>query len=198
MTALAPGLRRAEWAVPLLGALLGLAVLRLTPGGPAALAITAGSVGALVVWIAWQDLLTFTIPDGALAAVAALGFASRWASAAAVGAAPGRVLATFALDVVVCGGLLLLFRELYYRRKGVDGLGLGDCKLAAAGALLVGGAGFSWALFAASLAGLGAVAAARLLRPAEAPERLAFGAVLAPALWIVWLVEEALPRLAGG
>ena len=197
MTALAPGLRRAEWAAPVLGALLAVAILRAAPGDLLPVALVAGATGALVVWIVWQDLATFTISDAALLAVAALALAFRWSIAAAAGEAPWHALAAIALDVGLCGGMLLVFREAYYRLKGVDGLGLGDVKLAAAGALLVGGVGFSWALFAASLAGLAAVGVARLLRPGHPQaDRLAFGAVLAPAVWAVWLIEQA-PRLAG-
>ncbi len=197
MTAFAPSLRRAEWAAPVLGVLLAVAVLRAAPGDLLPVVLVAGATGALVVWIVWQDLATFTISDAALLAVAALGFAFRWSSAATEGEAPWHALAAIALDVGLCGGMLLLFREAYYRLKGVDGLGLGDVKLAAAGALLVGGVGFSWALFAASLAGLAAVGAARLIRPGQPrADRLAFGAVLAPAVWAVWLIEQA-PHLTG-
>lgn len=195
MTVLVPGLRRAEWAAPVLGALLAVAVLRAAPGELLPVALVAGATGALVVWIVWQDLSTFTISDAALLAVSALALAFRWSSAAAGGEAPWHIALALALDVGLCGGMLLLFREAYYRLKGVDGLGLGDVKLAAAGALLVGGVGFSWALFAASVAGLAAVAVAKLLRRAPA-DRLAFGAVLAPAVWAVWLIEQA-PRLLG-
>lgn len=196
MNALAPSLRRAEWAAPVLGVLVAAAILRTAPGA-LPLALAAVAIGALVLWIVWQDLATFTISDAALVAVAAVAVALRWSSAAADGEAPWHALAGAALDVLLCGGMLLLFREAYYRLKGVDGLGLGDVKLAAVGALLVGGIGFSWALFAASLAGLAAVATARMLRPDGAhAERLAFGAVLAPALWAVWLIEQA-PRLTG-
>ena len=198
MTALAPGLRRVEWAVPVLSTVLAVAILHAAPDGPLPLALAAAATGALVVWIVWQDLATFTISDAALAAVAAIGFACRWSRAMGDGESPWRALAAFGIDVVLCGGTLLVFREAYYRLKGVDGLGLGDVKLAAAGALLVGGVGFSWALFAASLAGLAAVAASRLIRPRRARgDRLAFGALLAPALWGVWLIEQALPRLIG-
>ena len=199
MMSLAPGLRRAEWAAPVLGAFLAAAILCAAPGALMSVALVACATGALFVWIVWQDLATFTISDAALLAVAALAFAFRWSSASAEGEAPWRAFAAIALDVGLCGGMLLLFREAYYRLKGIDGLGLGDVKLAAAGALLVGSVGFSWALFAASLACLAAVGALRLLHPRRVrADRLAFGAVLAPAIWTVWLIEQALPRLSGG
>ena len=198
MIALAPGLRRAEWAAPVLSMILAVVILRAAPDSSLPLALAAVTTGGLVVWIVWQDLSTFTISDAALAAVAVVALAFRWSTELSDGEAPKHALATIGIDVVFCGGTLLVFREAYYRLKGIDGLGLGDVKLAAAGALLVGGIGFSWALFAASLAGLAAVAASRLINPGDArSDRLAFGAVLAPALWGVWMIEQVFPRLVG-
>ena len=188
-----------EWLAPVVGLGLAAAILHAPPTGPLPLALAAAATGALVVWIVWQDLSTFTISDAALVSLAVVAVAYRWSGTIGEGEAPGRALAAMAVDVTLCGGFPLLFREAYYRLKGVDGLGLGDVKLAAAGALLVGGVGFSWALLAASLAGLVAVAGSRLVRPARArAERIAFGALLAPALWGVWLIGQALPRLGGG
>ncbi len=37
------------------------------------------------------------------------------------------------IAVAVCGGVFLAVRELFFRLRGIDGLGLGDVKLAAAG-----------------------------------------------------------------
>ncbi len=198
MIALAPGLRRVEWAVPVLSVILAVVILRAAPDGPLPLALAAIATGGLVIWIVWQDLSTFTISDAALAAVAVVALAFRWSTELSDGEAPKHALVTIGIDVVFCGGTLLIFREAYYRLKGIDGLGFGDVKLAAAGALLVGGIGFSWALFAASLAGLVAVAASRLIHPGNArADRLAFGAMLAPALWAVWVIEQMFPRLVG-
>ncbi len=198
MIALAASLRRAEWVVPVLSVILAVVILRAAPDGPLPLALAAVTTGGLVIWIVWQDLATFTISDAALTAVAVVALAFRWSTDLSDGEAPRHALATIGIDVVLCGGTLLVFREAYYRLKGTDGLGLGDVKLAAAGALLVGCVGFSWALFAASLAGLAAVGASRLIHPGTAQaDRLAFGAMLAPALWGVWVIEQVFPRLIG-
>lgn len=194
MTALASGLRRAEWPAAALGVGLAAAILLAPPGGPLPPLLTGGATAALVAWIVWQDLASLTISDAALFALAAAGVAFR--ASADAGEAPTRLVLAMGVDVALCGGTLLLFREGWYRLRGHDGLGLGDVKLAAAGALLIGGVGFSWALFAASAAGLAAVATARLAGRAM-PRRLAFGAVLAPAIWGVWLLEQVLPRLGG-
>ena len=198
MIALASSLRRAEWGVPVLSIMLAVVILRAAPDNPLPLALAAATTAGLVIWIVWQDLSTFTISDAALAAIAVVALALRWSTDLSDGEAPQHALVTIGIDVVLCAGTLLVFREAYYRFKGIDGLGLGDVKLAAAGALLVGGIGFSWALFAASLAGLAAVATSRLVHPGHARvDRLAFGAILAPALWGVWVIEQVFPRLLG-
>jgi leader peptidase (prepilin peptidase)/N-methyltransferase len=68
-----------------------------------------------------------------------------------------------------------------------------------AGGLLVGPIGFFWALFAASATGLAIVFGLRFVA-LQAPgpmDRLAFGALLAPALFVVWLSQQAPLFLAG-
>lgn len=189
-------LRWAEHGAAAAGIGLAVLLLRHTPGEATLQTILAASVGTLAAWITWQDLKCLTISDAALLAFACLGFASRWSLAMQGGEAAIAALLAISIDVLLCGGLLLAFREVYYRLKGYDGLGLGDVKLAAAGALLVGSAGFFWALFAASGAGLIYVAARGRLAPCVRPiDRIAFAAALAPALWAAWLCEQ-IPALA--
>ena len=173
----------AEWSV----ALAALALVALTLGQSWETVVVAATLAAppLVVWIVVQDLRSFTIADGAVVALALLALATRLAA--------GDSALLVALDVLLSGGVLLAFREIYYRRRGIDGLGLGDVKLAAAGGLLVGASAFAWALLAASLVGLVVVA---LARGRAAPKKLAFGAVLAPAIYVAWLAQ-ALPILQG-
>ncbi len=159
----------------------------LVPPAPA-----LASVAAMAAWIAWQDLSDFTIPDGAVAGLALVGVTWRIVGGAAAGVAPGEAALLVLFDAVLAGGGLWLVREVYFRRRGFDGLGLGDVKLGAAGAVLLGGFGFALALAAASLVG---IAVALLLhRGATTPigaRRLAFGAVLAPAIALVFLAGAA-------
>lgn len=159
------------------------------PGTMAAAQAAAGLVLAVMIgWIAWQDLRTFTLPDGPLVAVALTGAALRLCASAD---RPAEVLA-IAIDAALCGGALLTVREGYYRWKGVDGLGFGDVKLAAAGGVLVGVTGFAHALLAASALGIALVLALSLMqRRPDAPviDRLPFGALLAPACGIVWVLS---------
>ncbi len=186
----------AEWSVVVLA--VAVASFEIGHGYQAAVIVTTVAIAPLVVWIVAQDLMTFTIADGAVVALAVLALATR-----VVAGDPAILLA---LDVLLSGGVLLAFREIYYRRRGFDGLGLGDVKLAAAGGLLVGAGAFAWALLGASLLALLGVAIvygiARTRHRSidfEAYRKLAFGALLAPALYAAWIVQ-ALPILwpAGG
>jgi leader peptidase (prepilin peptidase)/N-methyltransferase len=157
--------------------------------------LLASAIGLAVAWIALQDIVDFTIPDGAIIALAMLGVASRLSDSSHVGEPLARTVLAIAVDIAVSGGLLLALREAYYHRRGHDGLGFGDVKLGAAGGALAGTSGFAWALFAASLAGIAVVMACRM-RPLgrllpEAPEKLPFGAILAPALWVVWAMRQS-------
>lgn len=171
-----------------------LAVLALGTGAFFGLATTGTVLALLTARIAWQDLTDFTIPDSATLALAGLGLAWRLAVAGEAGESVAAEITLIGLDVLLCGGALLALREIYFRRRGHDGIGLGDVKLAAAGGLLVGTGGFAWCLFGASLLGILLLLGRRALAtPGGTPEaRLAFGAVLAPALALGWLVA-ALP-----
>lgn len=181
-----------DFCVPCLGlAIIGAAAVLVPAAAHAVLPTVALVLGLLCLRIVWQDLTDFTIPDSASLALGLVGAAWRLHEATS-GNSLVLDAALIALDGALCGGALLLLRELFYLSRGHDGLGLGDVKLAAAGGLLVGTIGFAWTLFAASLIGI-LVLMGRRLRHAlpgasvEAEPRLAFGAVLAPALWLAWL-----------
>lgn len=147
-------------------------------------------VAALAAWIAAHDLRTMTIPDGAVVALAVVALAARWC----LSYDDARTMIALAIDGLLPGGALLAFREIFYRRTGFDGLGLGDVKLAAAGGLLVGVEGFAWALFGASTLALVAVALWRVSGRGRI-DRVAFGVVLAPAIVAVWFAAR-FPLLA--
>lgn len=173
----------------ILAGVAALAVLALGTG-TLGLAAAGTALALLAARIAWQDLTDFTIPDSATLALAGLGLAWRLAAARDAGGGMAAELTLIGLDGILCGGALLALREVYFRRRGHDGIGLGDVKLAAAGGLLVGTGGFAWCLFGASFIGILLLVGRRALAaPGGTPEeRLAFGAVLAPALALGWLV----------
>lgn len=182
-----------------LGALLALAaaaaVLAL-PAGREAYALSAVAAVVLAVWIALQDLADHTIPDGAVLGLALVGLACRTKPVLDGLLTPGDAALLAGADLLLTGGGLWLVREIFYRRRGFDGLGFGDVKLGAAGGLLVGTAGFSVALAAAGVTGVGLL----LLRHGPRAEvrgvKLAFGALLAPAIVLVFALFP--DPIAGG
>lgn len=153
---------------------------------------TAGAVlGGAMAAIALEDALRFRVPDRwvMLAILTGLAWAAASGSAGVVAAlaSAGRAV----LGAVLCGGAFLLLREGFYRLRGVDGLGLGDVKLAAAGGIWLGWESFAVAVLAAAAAAL-AVVVLQVLRAGtwRREQRLAFGAFLAPAIWCAWLVQQ--------
>lgn len=177
----------ATTAIDRTGVSLGLAAAALTLAAPDAggAALGPSAVALVIVWIVWRDATAFIIPDGAALALALLGATIR------VGAngATLDVGLSLLLDVALTGGALWALREAYYRVKGVDGIGLGDVKLAAAGGCLIGAEGLAIALLAASAAGV----AVALARGVGRTGRLAFGALLAPAIFAVWAASGFAP-----
>lgn len=180
-----------------LAALAAVAVLFAAGGSREAVAVAA--VVALAGWIAVEDARSFTIPDGAVAGLALVGAAVRLADARALGLAPGGEALRLAVEVALTGGALWLVREIFYRRRGFDGLGFGDVKLGAAGGVLVGAPGFAAALAAASAAGVAVLLVRHGRSPNLAGEKLAFGTLLAPALALVFALARLAPdALPGG
>lgn len=189
------GVRHLKAAVA--GAVIGAAVGALLfdparePGQVVASAILCATMAAITL----EDALRMRVPDpwvyGALAAGIVWSVAERLRAGEGIATAAGAVL----IAVAVCGGAFWAVREGFFRLRGVDGLGLGDVKLAAAGGAWLGWEPFAAAVFVAA-AGAIAFVAARMLRQGNwtAGQRLAFGAFLAPAIWAVWLVALYGPR----
>lgn len=189
---------RARLAVVGIGAAAGAALLvaaSVLSGGVADPGVVVPvALASLCAWVAIDDLRTLTIPDLAVVAIALIGAALRIFGAADDPLAV--TTATVGADLAMSGGLLWLVRELGYRRRGYDILGFGDVKLSAAFGLLLGAEGFAMALLAASLTGL-AIALARALwrRALHRNAKLPFGALLAPAAFIVWWIAGPVPTV---
>lgn len=140
----------------------------------------------LVIWIIVRDVSDFIIPDGPIVALAVIGATVRLGG---VADAWQPELITLLLDGALCGGAFLIIREGFFRIRGYDGMGFGDVKLAAASGILVGMEGFAWSVFAASALGLVVALGLPLRRPGLKLDRLPFGALLAPACWLVWAMQ---------
>ena len=147
----------------------------------------AGAVLAgLMLAIAVVDHRRMIIPDelNALAFIAglvAMGGGAEAASASAILHALVRASLMF--------GLFFGFRAGFRALRGLEGMGLGDVKLAA-----VAGVWLDWAFLpiVVEIAALSALAAALYARfrgdGFDAKARLPFGAFFAPAIWICWLL----------
>ncbi|BBE73680.1 prepilin peptidase [Oharaeibacter diazotrophicus] len=179
-----------------LAALAAVAVVLAAGGGREAVAVAA--VVALTAWVAVEDAASFTIPDGAVVGLALVGAAVRLADARAFGLPLADEALRAAVEVALTGGALWLVREIFYRRRGFDGLGFGDVKLGAAGGVLVGAPGFAAALAAASAAGVAVLLVRHGRSQSLRAEKLAFGTLLAPALALVFALARLAPDVLPG
>jgi leader peptidase (prepilin peptidase) / N-methyltransferase len=145
----------------------------------------AGAVLAgLMLAIAVVDHRRMIIPDelNALAFIAGLVAAGVEAEAAS-----GILHALVRASLMF--GLFFGFRAGFRALRGLEGMGLGDVKLAA-----VAGVWLDWAFLPvvveiAALSALAAALYARFRRHGFDPKaRLPFGAFFAPAIWICWLL----------
>lgn len=109
-------------------------------------------------------------------------------------AAPAWVLSMFGslLGAVVGGGTLWLVREIYYRWRHVEGMGLGDVKM-----MLMVGAFLGWQLTLLTIFGgslLGSVIGVLLiaLRGGNMKTQIPFGVFLGPAAIIALLIGQPL------
>ncbi|HLK81121.1 MAG TPA: prepilin peptidase [Xanthobacteraceae bacterium] len=175
-----------------------LAGAALSAGVVASVVLVPGPRGAwgaglavLMVAIATIDGRRFIIPDELTAAALALGLAyaaiedaDMWAQAVAWAVLRGAVTALVFLGV----------RAFYRRWRGLEGIGLGDVKLAGVAGVWLDWATIPVAIEIAALAALGTYMTLhfyfrRTVRPTT---RLPFGLFLAPAIWIAWIVDAAL------
>jgi leader peptidase (prepilin peptidase) / N-methyltransferase len=138
------------------------------------------------LFVAIVDIDRFEIPDLASFAIFALGIA--WTQVSGVNIA---ALTQCVLRSVLVAGFLFAIRGAYRWVRGLEGLGLGDVKLA--------GAGAAWLSFpymaVAVLIAVGAAVAAIVGRGVVTGERVKansavpFGTFLAPAIWMAWFAQ---------
>lgn len=173
-----------SFAVTLVAAVVSFATLPPMP------AMFSALLATLCVFIAWVDLERLIIPDLANAAIAVLGLALT-----VIEMPPGAWLESISdalMRSIVAGGLLLVVRFAFERLAGKEGLGLGDVKLMAAGAIFLSWATLPYALVLATAAAILAIAL-RSIRHGGGVDRgmqIPFGAFLAPAIWVAFLLER--------
>lgn len=97
------------------------------------------------------------------------------------------------LGAVAGGFVLWVIAEIYRHWRGVEGLGLGDVKLAAAGGAWVGLELLALVVLSAASSALAVAMLAALWRGVRlnGRMRIPFGAFLAPSIWLVWLAAAA-------
>ena len=160
-----------------------LASLAAAPGwGGGAGAVLAG----LMLAIAVIDHRRMIIPDelNALAFIAGL-----IAATAGATATPAIAIVHALVRAGLMFALFLAFRAAFRRLRGVEGMGLGDVKLAAVAGVWLDWASLPLVVEIAALSALAAALYARLRnKEFDLKGRLPFGAFFAPAIWICWLI----------
>jgi leader peptidase (prepilin peptidase)/N-methyltransferase len=166
------------------GVIVSFVLLPLPAAGFAAL------LACVAVTIAVVDIESLIIPDVANLVLFVLGAAFVLTEAGSDGASAATTDAL--LRSAVSGGILYLMRFAYGRATGVTGLGLGDVKLAAAGAPFLAWATLPLALALAAVAGVLAAVTAAVVHGAALERRMEipFGAFLAPAIWLSLIFER--------
>jgi leader peptidase (prepilin peptidase) / N-methyltransferase len=150
----------------------------------------SGAVGAclagLMLAIAVIDHRRMIIPDE----LSALAFIAGLIATGAEGGAPPLIAILQALvRSALMFALFFAFRAGFRALRGMEGMGLGDVKLAAVAGVWLDWAGLPVVVEIAALSALAAALCARLRGDGFDPKaRLPFGTFFAPAIWICWLL----------
>ena len=155
---------------------------------PGVIGLLGAGLAVVAIAIVIVDWRSYIIPDGLNAAGLALGLLH------AAALTPEFALWGIALALMRGAMLALMFlavRVIYAKVRGRQGLGLGDVKLAA-----IAGAWLDWIMMpvAVELAVMAALCGYViqqyiLSRPISLTNKVPFGAFLAPAIWVSWVLE---------
>ncbi len=170
----------ADYAAVETGSVLAF-LAALWAGGPWPSVLLIGLLGAVLAALVAVDLRRQLLPDPLVLPLLPLGLLETWLA--------GGDLVASAAGAVFGGGLLWLVRLVFRRLRGIEGLGLGDVKLMAAGGAWVGMAGVGPVLLVGALATLAAVGIAFLAgRRTGLATRIPFGPGLAFGIFAVTLL----------
>jgi leader peptidase (prepilin peptidase) / N-methyltransferase len=150
-------------------------------------AIFGALLAAAALWVAVVDLDRFEIPDLANIAIFVLGVV--W-SLQSFGI-DREVIGEMAMRSLLSAGVLFALRELYRKLRHMEGLGLGDVKLAGASASWLSWSHIVFALLIAAASAIMVVLVRTMLTGGriEAGAAIPFGAFLAPAIWLAWVLQ---------
>ena len=132
-----------------------------------------------LIWLSKTDLARYEIPDSASLGLACIGIGS-----AAV-LQPENVLIHLMSGLLVFG-LAWLFGEVFFRWRGIEGLGIGDAKLLGAGICLLGPAQLPDLLLLSSLGGI-FLCMTQYFRKSGGSAGIPFGPFIAYAVFILVL-----------
>jgi leader peptidase (prepilin peptidase) / N-methyltransferase len=164
---------------------LSMSVVVFERGAGVTLAAVSAMLGFMMTLVTVIDRRLFLIPDLLSLPAAALGFAVAFLVGPEAGA-PN--LFNHALAALVAAGMFYAVRALYTHWRGIEGMGLGDVKLAAAAGAWVGLDRLGATLLLACASALVAVLVRRLSGQRVAPTlALPFGSFIAPSIALVWL-----------
>lgn len=157
---------------------------------PATPALFSALLAALAIWIAWVDLEHLIIPDLANAALAGLGLLLVIIETPA--GARMEWVSDALMRSIAAGSLMFLVRFAFTRMAGREGLGLGDVKLMAAGATWLSWTALPYSIALAAAAAMMVIALRAIKQGAwlDRETEIPFGAFLAPAIWVAFLLER--------
>lgn len=171
-----------SWRLVLAGAVAVAAVSAATLPWPLALASTA--LGALMLAGADVDARTYLLPDAITFAALLCGLA---AALVLEPLSPWHAVAGAAARAAGTAGVLAAVRLAYARLRDEEGIGFGDVKLAGAVGAWLPLEHIPWCFAIATGTALAyAFAAHRRGARLDRTSRVAFGAYLCPALWLVF------------
>lgn len=156
-------------------------------------------LGYAAVSIAVADLSLRIVPDFHVAAIFIGGLIAILSGASpSIGDVQGSSLlsrmSNFGLTAVLVGGGLLTIAGVFRWATGKEGLGLGDTKLLVAWSSWLPFGSIVDAITFAALAAIVIFLGAKWRDPTDATvDRFPFAAVLAPTLWLVWVVTHWTP-----
>ncbi len=151
------------------------------------LLVSSALFGWVLIALSWIDMRTLRLPDSLTLPLLLLGlsFAPVFDPENWIGHFVGA-----ATSFTVFAALTVLYRRI----RGVEGLGLGDAKLAAALGAFVSWVGMPGTVFmAAMLALLNVLVRALIGKPVGPAEAIPFGPFLCLGAWITWLYGPLMP-----
>ncbi len=181
----APLLSRIEVAAALAFA-LAITIALLVLLSPLA-AVSTGVLAALMALITLTDVRHFIIPNEFSLPAIPLGILANVVMFHAGDWSAG--VMESGLGVALAAGSFYLLRAGWFRWRGIEGLGMGDVKLAGVAGAWLGPGLLAPACLAAALAGLAAVVVMMLIpgRKLALSDHIPFGSFIAPVILLFWI-----------